>query len=93
MLAVLAPVLCAADLGRLAAPYLWKPGSPAGLVFETGFYLSTFVAPYFAPLAVALALLPNLRALVFPWEEERGAVRLGRNAATGQESARAQRRS
>jgi len=92
-LALLAPLLCTVDLGCLAAPYLWKPGSRVGLLFETGWYLPILVAPYLAPLAVALALLPKLRALVFPWEEGRGSACTGRNAATGQESPPAPRRS
>jgi hypothetical protein len=47
----------------------WHPGGTPWFR-ELGSYLITSVLPFFAPLAAAVWLHPELRALVFPWAEK-----------------------
>ncbi len=72
LLATVAIFSCSVTIGHRAAPYVWDPGGSVAFVLEVGAYLAQSVVPYIAPLAVAIALLPDVRALVFPWEEENG---------------------
>jgi len=70
LLAFVAILSTAVTLGHLAQPYLWAPGGWVAFVLEVAAYLAAYVVPYIAPLALAIALLPKLRALVLPWELE-----------------------
>jgi hypothetical protein len=70
MLAAGALVLCLVAIGHLAAPYLWGQGSAIAFALDVGSYLGAYVVPYIAPFLIALWLLPDVRAVILPWEPE-----------------------
>jgi len=68
LIAIIALVSTLVQVAQTAAPYLQMPGRWAEFALEVAAYLGRAVAPYIAPLVIAITLLQELRSLVFPWE-------------------------
>ncbi len=92
ILAGAALLLCLITIGHLAAPYLWGPGSWIGFVFDVGSYLGAYAVPYVAPFLVVVLLLPELRSILVPWEEEPEIEAATSSAAASRENQSATRK-